>query len=389
MRTEEASIIPKPSDAGPRVVIAHDFAETYGGAERVLAATAEVFPDAPVWAISGRQNVADRMGIGNRFHAVVPENETFLRHYRLLAPLYPAIVRHRLLPPAEVLLTSSYAFAHGFATRNAAPQVCYCYSPLRAIWSMTGDYANRLMSGPIRSLAFRTLVAAARRADRSASNRVTQYVSESHHVADQVRRAYGRDSLVIHPPVDCKLFRPSQEPGHDGFYLFCGRLIEPYKRPGMVIDAFRSLPDRLVVANDGPAYRELKAQASSNVEFVGKVGEEELVSLMQRCAASIFPSLDDFGLIPVETMACGRPVIAFAGGGALETMVAGVTGEFFRDPTASALRSAIEDFDPDAYDTHAIRSHAEAWDLPRFQDAIRRVVTDTAGLSVRAPRATS
>jgi glycosyltransferase involved in cell wall biosynthesis len=197
-------------------------------------------------------------------------------------------------------------------------------------------------------------------------------------VAAQIRRAYGRESEVIHPPVDCELFRPAAAGGHDGYYLFSGRLVEPYKRPGIVIDAFRSLPHRLVVAGDGPAYPELRERAGPNVEFVGHVDDAELVSLMQRCAATVFPSVDDFGLVPVETMACGRPVLAFAGGGALETVVAGRTGEFFGDSTAAGLVQALRSFDPDSYDPAEIRAHAERWNVPRFQEAILSVLSRAA-----------
>jgi glycosyltransferase involved in cell wall biosynthesis len=366
-------------DALPRVVIAHDFAETYGGAERIIAAAAARLPDAPFWVIAGRQSVADRMGVGDRFHTVLPESEALFRHYRLLAPAYQGAVRARRLPEADVLLTSSYAFAHGFRTKNRAPQVCFCYSPLRFLWSMTDDYADRWAGGALRRRTFSAMVRAMRRADRSAASRVTHYVSESRYVAEVVKRAYGRDSEVIYPPVDCELFHPSSEPGHDGYFLFSGRLVEPYKKPGILIDAFRELPDhRLLVAGDGPAYPELRERASGNVEFLGQVGDDELVPLLQRCAAVVFPSIDDFGLVPVETQACGRPVLAFAGGGALETVVAGRTGEFFDAQTAEAVRTAVEGFDPDAYDPAEIRAHAEAWDIPRFQAEILEVVRRAA-----------
>jgi glycosyltransferase involved in cell wall biosynthesis len=363
------------------VVIAHDFAETYGGAERIIAEAAAVLPGAPLWVIAGRRSVAERMGVGERFHSVLPQNEWLLRHYRLLAPAYPTLVARKRLPAADVLLTSSYAFAHGFRTENDAPQVCFCYSPLRFLWSMTDRYSQRWAGGGIRSRAFAGMVRYMRRVDRRAAARVTHYVAESRHVADQIRAAYGRESEVIHPPVDCSVFRPSAEEGHDGYYLFCGRLIEPYKRPGIVVEAFRSRPERLLVAGDGPAYAELKRAAGPNVEFVGHVDDGELVPLMQRCAATIFPSVDDFGLIPIEAAACGRPVLAFAGGGALETVAAGRTGEFFDVPTAPALSEALDRFDPDAYDTREIRAHAENWDVPRFQERIGRAILSTAGAS--------
>jgi glycosyltransferase involved in cell wall biosynthesis len=363
---------------GAHVLIAHDFAETYGGAERIVAAAAEALPGAPFWTIAGRQSVAERMGVANRFHSLLPERELLLRHYRLLAPLYPSIVRNRRLPAADVLLTSSYAFAHGFKTENDAPQVCFCYSPLRFLWSMTERYADRWAPGGLRSRGFNAMVRHMRRADRKAAERVTKYVAESKYVADQIARVYGREADVIHPPVDASVFTPSKEEGHDGYYLFCGRLIEPYKRPGIVVEAFRSLPHRLVVAGDGPAYAELRRNAPSNVEFVGHIDDEQLVPLMQRCAATIFPSVDDFGLIPIEVMACGRPVLAFAGGGALESVAAGKTGEFFREPTAFGLLEALQTFDPDGYDMREIRAHAEHWDVPRFQEQILRAVLEAA-----------
>jgi glycosyltransferase involved in cell wall biosynthesis len=361
-----------------RAVIAHDFTEVYGGAERVTAAIAAALPDAPFWSILGKRAVAERMRVADRSRAILPERELLLRHFRLLTPAYPALVRARPLPAADVLVTSSYAFAHGFRTRNSAPQLCYCHSPLRFAWSMTEAYEGRWAGGPVRRRSFRALAAWMRAADRRAARGVTTYVVGSRYVADQIKRFYGRDAELVNPPVDTELFRPNGSSDHDGYFLICGRLIEPYKRFGIAIDAFRNLPHRLLVAGDGPAYPELAARAGPNVEFLGRLDDEELVPVMQRAAAMLFPSTDDFGLIPVESMACGRPVIAFADGGALETVKAGATGEFFRSPTADAIREAVESFNPAAYDPVAIRAHAEGWSLPRFQRQILDLVRRTA-----------
>lgn len=363
---------------GIRAVIAHDFTEVYGGAERIASTIAELLPGAPFWSILGHRSVTDRMGLGDRAHTLLPEREALVRNFRLLTPLYPALVRRRRLPAADVLVTSTYAFAHGFRTENDAPQVAYCYSPLRFAWSMTGAYEEHWARGRLARPAFRALAAWMRAADRRAAAGVTTYVAESHYVAEQIRRFYGRDAEVVHPPVDTELFVPDGQGAYEDYFLICGRLIEPYKRFGIAIDAFRELPHRLLVAGDGPAYPELAAKAGPNVEFVGRLGDEELVPLMQRAAATLFPSTDDFGLIPVESMACGRPVIAFAEGGALETVKAGTTGEFFSSPTAEALREAVERFDPDAYDPAAIRAHAEGWSLPRFREALLGIIERTA-----------
>jgi len=218
-----------------------------------------------------------------------------------------------------------------------------------------------------------------RAADRRAASRVTRYVAESGYVADQIKRFYGRDADVVYPPVDCERFKPNGRRDHDGYFLLCGRLIEPYKRFGIAIEAFRHLPQRLVVAGDGPAYPELASRAGKNVEFLGRLDDEELVPVMQGAAAMVFPSTDDFGLIPVESMACGRPVIAFGAGGALETVKPGVTGEFFAQPTAEAIREAVEQFDADAYDPEAIRAHAEHWSTPRFKARMLEIIEQTAG----------
>lgn len=360
-----------------RVVIAHDFAETYGGAERVAGVLAETFPDAPFWAILGRDEVAERMGVAERFHTVLPARERLLRHYRALVPLYPPLVRARALPEADVLLTSHYAFAHWFRTANRAPQVCYCHSPLRFAWSMTDAYAERFAGtvGPLAGRAVTGLAAGTRAVDRRAARGVDRYVANSRFVAAQIALAYGHEAEVLWPPVDCAAFRPLDS-APDDYFLLCGRLVEPYKRAALAIAAFETLPFRLVVAGDGPALPELRRLAGSNVEFVGRLDDAELIPLMQRCAAAVFPSRDDFGLIPVEVMACGRPVIAYAAGGALESVVPGLTGELFEEQTVDGLRAAVARFDPGAYSSSAIRRHAETWDVKPFQERIRAIVDE-------------
>jgi glycosyltransferase involved in cell wall biosynthesis len=318
------------------------------------------------------------MGVEDRFSTVLPGWEPLLRHYRSLAPAFPALVRARRLPEADVLLTSSYAFAHGFSTENRAPQVCYCYSPFRFAWSMTESYAEELARGRLAGEALRALAALMRAMDRRAARRVTRYLAESKFVADQIERFYGRRAEVIWPPVDCELFRPAPDTTHDGYFLLCGRLIEPYKRPSLVIEAFRSLPERLLVAGDGPALPRLREHAGSNVEFLGHLDDDQLVPVMQRCAAAIFPSRDDFGLIPAEVMACGRPVLAYAAGGALETILPGRTGELFHEQAPDALAEAVRAFDPDAYDPAVIRAHAKRFRRERFRDAIVAAVREVA-----------
>lgn len=361
----------------PRATIAHDFIWGYAGSERTLEAIAHLHPEASVWAILGSRDVARRMGVADRFRTILPDSELLLRRYRALTPLYPAIVRARRLPAADVLITSSFAFATGFRTANDAPQLCYCHTPMRFAWSMSEEYGRELPGGSLSSRLFPRLTAPLRAIDRRRSEGVVRFVANSSWVAEQIHRYYGRDSTVIRPPVDTERFVPAGT-GHEGYFLFCGRMAEPYKRPTIVIEAFRRLGLPLVMAGDGPARAELERDAPPNVRFTGELTDDELVPLMQRCAALVFPSRDDFGLLPVEVMSCGRPVLAYAGGGALETVRAGATGEFFTEGTAEAIVDAVEAFEPDRYDPVVARAAAADYGLPRFREAMASEVLATA-----------
>jgi glycosyltransferase involved in cell wall biosynthesis len=353
------------------VVITHDFYETFGGAERVTAEIAATFPDAPVYAILGRRSVARRMGIEDRVHPLLPEYERLMRHYRFLAPGYPPLVRAAKLPEADLIVSSTYAYAHAFRTPNAAPMLCYCHGPFRHLWSQQEQYASQLPGGAAGRLAFRAYCAGARVFDRIAAASITQFVTQSPFTVELIRRIYGRTSEILAPPVDCDLFRPSGMPPR-GYFLFVGRLVEAYKRPSVVVDAFAQMPDKLLlIAGDGPARAELEARATDNVRFLGALRDRELVTAMQSCEAALFPSVDDFGLVPLEVNACGRPVLAYRGGGALHTVHPGVSGDYIELQSADAVVAAVRTFNRDWYDPREIREHALRWSASSFRERLR------------------
>ncbi len=358
----------------PRVVVAHDFTEVLGGAERVLGEIAATFPQAPIYALLGRPSVAEALGIADRFHSLLPPRRRLLRSYRLLAPILPALVERVRLPEADVLITSSYAFALGLRTRNRAPHACYCHSPLRFAWTMTRDYRRHWSRGALTAAGFDLFAAAMRRLDRRASRNVDVFLTQSDFVATQIQQFYGREARVIGAPVDCERFHPSGRPPGD-YFLLVGRLVEPYLRATVALDAFRMLPgERLLVVGDGPAAGILRSRAPNNVSFLGRVDDDQLVELMQHCKALISPTLHDFGLVPIEAMACGRPVIAYGAGGARRTVVPGKTGVFFDEPTPEALAAAVRAFDASAFDSTEIRRHALQWDRLRFRECLRAEV---------------
>jgi glycosyltransferase involved in cell wall biosynthesis len=365
-----------------RVAITHDFMEIYGGAERVTQEMALAFPDAPITAILARPEVARRMGVANRVRTLLPARRGIYEHYRLLTPVLPLFTDRARLPEADVVLSSSYAFAHRLRSVNDAPRVCYCHSPLRFAWTMTEGYRREWASNEASAVAFRAFAAAMRASDRRSARPISLYLTQSPFTAEQISTFYGVTAEVIGAPVNCDVFRPSDKPPED-YFLISGRLIEPYKRVRVAIDAFRRLGLPLVIAGSGPALEELRAAAPANVTFTGHLHDADLVKLMQRCRAAIFPSRDDFGLTPVEIMACGRPVIAYDGGGARYTIRPGVTGELFTAQTPEALAQAVDAFDPSAYDSAAIRQHALQWDRGAFRDrlvaAVERVVRGEVG----------
>ncbi|MBI5103610.1 MAG: glycosyltransferase [Solirubrobacterales bacterium] len=358
----------------PRVVITHDYLETYGGAERVTMEMAAAFPEAPVVSILGRRAVAQRMGIGDRWRSVLPERERLLRQYRGMALVTPAIVDHHRVPEADVVLSSSYAFAHRFGPHDGTARVCYCHSPLRFAWSMTGEYRRRWARGPLSGAAFGAFAASMRSMDRRAAQRVDVYLTQSPYTAELILEAYGRRAEVIGAPVDCEVFQPAAGGDHGGYALLVGRMVEPYKRFDIVIEAFARTGERLMIAGDGPARAELEAMAPPNATFLGHLEDAALVEAMQRARYVVFPSRDDFGLVPLEAMACGRPVLAYDAGGARHTVVPGVTGERFPEQSADALEEALHAFEPEAYDPGEIRRHAEHWDRRRFRARLRERV---------------
>ena len=353
-----------------RVVITHDFFETFGGAERVTAEIAAAFPDAPVYAILGRPAVAQRMGIADRIHTLLPPRKRLFENYRSLAPAYAKLVRAARLPDADVIISSSYAYAHGFGVPGAK-RLCYCHGPLRHLWSQSEAYAEHVPGGPLGRAAFSVYSNRARAADRAAADATDQFLTQSPFTAELIEQAYERDSEILPPPVDCHTFRPSGAPPED-YFVFVGRLVEAYKRPSLVVDAFAQMPDkRLIIAGDGPSMGTLTKRATDNVTFAGQLGDEDLVRLMQGARAAIFPSIDDYGLVPLEVNACGRPVLAVAAGGTLHTVRPGVTGDYLEDQSVEAIVKAVSEFDDDRYDVAEIRKHALSRSTDWFHDQLR------------------
>jgi glycosyltransferase involved in cell wall biosynthesis len=356
-----------------RLAICVSWLNQYGGAEKVLETAHELFPDAPIYTTiywpqampAAYRDWDIRVSMLNRLPFI-------RRHHQLFLSLYPLGVESFDLSDYDVVLSITSAFAHGIITPPETLHICYCLTPARFLWNYQ-SYAQREGLGRLADVALRPVLNYLRLWDRLAADRVDHFIAISREVQRRIRKYYHRQSAIIYPPVDTGRLHPAD--GYGDYFLVVSRLI-PYKRIDLAVRAFNELDLPLKIVGEGRDRAALQALARPNVEFLGWVGDEELQQLLSRARAFVFPGLEDFGIAPVEAMAAGRPVIAYAGGGALDTVKPGVTGEFFAELTPESLAGAVRDFDPTRYDPATIRSHAEQFDQAVFQRELKRFVNE-------------
>jgi glycosyltransferase involved in cell wall biosynthesis len=368
-------------NSGVRVALVHDWLTGMRGGERCLEVFCELFPDADVFTllhVPGSVSPAiERHRIVTSFVQRLPGAA---RHYRNYLPLFPRAVEAFDLRGYDLVLSSSHCVAKGARPAPGARHVSYCFTPMRYVWDLYDDYFGR-RAGPIVRTVMPPVAAALRRWDRRSSARVNDFVAISHHVASRIHRWYGRSAEVIYPPVDVQRFEPADGDGGE-FYLVVSALV-PYKRIDLAIAAVARLGRRLLVVGSGPEERALRAVAAPGVEFLGWRSDAEIADLYRRCRAVLFPGVEDFGIVPLEAMAAGRPVVAFAAGGALETVVPPggsepPTGLFFEVQTVDALVEALRRLESGAiaFDPKALRAHAEEFDRPHFRERIAAFLRD-------------
>ena len=381
---DRVSTRPKPDDwrASVRVALVHDWLNQMGGAENVLEEFVDLFPGAPVYtSMYGPDKMPDsyrNWPIRTTFMQRLP---LVTKHHQVYLPLYPAAFQTTDLSEFDLILSNKSGFCHGIVSRKGrqkALHVCYCLTPTRFLW-LYDQYRQREQIGALLDLALRPLLALLRRWDYAAAQKVDYFIAISSAVQERIRTIYDRDSVIVHPPVDTQRFAPDPAVHVGDYYLIVSRLI-PYKRVDLAVSAFRELPhERLIVVGSGRARQALEELAGPNVTFLGWQPGERILELMRGCKAFLFPGIEDFGITPVEAMSAGRPVIAFRGGGALDTVIPSKTGEFFDLQTPESLRTAIANFDVHTYDPAECRRQAERFSREAFRrrllDCLREFVT--------------
>lgn len=354
-----------------KVALIHDHLAQDGGAEKVLKVFADMFPDAPIYTLLYEKRHADKY-FKNRtiMTSVIQRLPGGVRFYKWFMPWMPTAVEFFNLNDYDLVISDTSSFAKGVITTTNTVHICYCHTPTRYLWSDTHSYIEELRFNKY----FKKLVALSlskiRLWDRLAADRVDYFIANSQFIQKRIKKYYQRDSTVIYPPVDLNAFHTSDDLGD--YYLAGGRLV-PYKRFDLIIGAFAASGKRLRIFGDGPDLERLMniASGNNNIEFLGRVSDEEKTALYARALAFINPQEEDFGITMIESLASGRPVIAYGSGGAVE-IVTPDCGLLFKEQSISSLLKCLNNFNPADYDSKIIRTSAERFGLERF----KREITD-------------
>lgn len=356
-----------------KIALVHEFLNQLGGAERVLQNFLEIWPDATIHLL-----IYDKDRTNGLFEAY-SKRISFLerlpfakKYHRWFLGLMPTAVETFDFSDFDLIISDASSFAKGVRTGGKL-HICYCHTPTRFLWTEQEDY---LASQPYPfwvKWAARPVLSLLKKWDYKAAQNPDFFICNSENVRNRIKKYYNRDATVIWPPVDTQVFHPE---GKKENYFFVASRLEPYKKIQLVIEAFNDLGLPLKVAGSGTTSEKLRAMARSNIEFLGRISDEELRRRYSEAQAFIFPAEEDAGIMVLESQACGTPVIAYRGGGALETIREGLTGEFFDKQTLETLKEVISHFDISMYRSEVIRQHALQYDKKVFQEKIKEFVEE-------------
>lgn len=361
-----------------KVALVHDHLAQDGGAEAVLRVFTEIFPEAPIYTLLYEEKNAVKYYAGKKIHtSIIQKLPGGVKHYQWYMPFMPMATEFFDLSSYDLVLSDSSSFAKGVITPLDTLHVCYCHTPTRYLWDYTHQYIGELKYNKYFKKLISLVLNYIRVWDRVAADRVDAYIANSRTVQNRIAKYYRQNSTLIYPPVELdKFYIASDQPKEE--YFLAGCRLNPYKRVDIVIAAFKELGLKLKIYGDGPDMARLKklADGAVNIEFLGRVSNEERARLYTYAQAFIHPQDEDFGITVIEAQASGRPVIAYRKSGATETIKEGLSGEFFNEQTPDAIAAAIKRFDATKYDPVAIRDHAQQFSKERFKEEIGQFIQE-------------
>lgn len=354
----------------PSIAIVHDWLTTFGGAERCLILLHRLFPTAPIYTlVHDAKNTPPELDDAHIIPSLLQKLPGARHDYQRYLPAMPYAIEQFDLRSYDLILSSSHAVAKGVLTHSRQKHLCYCYTPMRYVWDLYQTYLEHTQLSSMAERVFRLSAHYLRQWDYTTAQRVDKFLAISETVRRRIKHVYGREAPVVYPPVDTEYFTPDPA-GVREYYLIVSRFV-PYKRVDLAIEVFKHREEQLLVVGEGPQLSRLKRMAGRNTDFLGPVSDEELRALYQNCKALVFPGEEDFGLTPVECMACGRPVVALGYGGAAETVLDGETGVHFGEQTPLALDSAIDRLEQLQLDPASCRQRARHFDQSVFLAKIK------------------
>ena len=351
------------------VILAHDWLTGMRGGERCLELLCQGFPDAPIFTLKYDEEEVSAIIRKRAVHTSALQHLPFSsKRFRHLLPLFPELIEQMKTPRADLIISTSHCVAKGLVPQPGTRHLCYCFTPMRYTL-FYDDYfgANRLKKRVVMPLLHRL-----QKWDRHAAQRVDRFVAISEHVRDRIRRFYDRDADIVYPPIDLERCRPGGVRQGD-FDIVVSALV-PYKRIDLADAAYTELGFPLKVVGTGSEADELRRVAGPNIEFLGWQSDREIVHLYRTCRYLLFPGEEDFGIVPLEAQACGVPVMAFARGGALETLVPEETAVFFAEQTPKSLVDAVQRATEIDWNEARIRENAERFSTQRFLDGLAESV---------------
>jgi glycosyltransferase involved in cell wall biosynthesis len=361
-----------------RVALAHDWLTGMRGGEKVLEAICNLYPDAPLYTLVRVKGAVSAAIEAHPIHTSwvqrLPRAGRFYRHY---LPLFPAAVESFDLDDYDLVISSSHCAVKSVVTRGRAVHICYCHSPMRYAWDQFDAYFGPDQVGRIPSRLLRPVMARLARWDAATAGRVDRFLANSQYVAGRIRRYYNRGSTVVYPPVDTDFFHPAADDAQVASVLVVSALV-PYKRLDLAIGAARLTNVPLRIVGQGPEESRLRRLAEgAPVEFLGWRSDDDIRTLYRAASTVLLPGVEDFGIVPVEAQACGTPVVALGQGGAIETVVDGVTGALVEEPSAEAFADAISRVLGADLDPAVIRRNAERFSPAVFRAAFTAAVDET------------
>jgi len=368
-----------------RIALVHDYLNQYGGAEKVLQSFMEIYPDAPIYTLIYDYKVFQKYGtnpfLNKKIYTSFLQKVPFAKSYhRIFPPLMPLAVENLDLSDYDIVLSDSASFAKGIITKPKTLHISYCLTPPRYAWDDSHKYIKEFGFSSIIKKFIPFFMNYIRLWDKEAALRVDKFICDSHFVAQRIKKYYKRKAKVIYPPVETEIFK-MMKPNNKNkkekpYFLMVGRLLT-YKRFDVAIEAFNKLGLTLKIVGNGPERKRLKKVAKNNIQFLGELQNDKLNYYYQNCRALIFPQEEDFGIVALEAMACGKPVIAYQGGGALESVEEGETGVFFDEQTSNSLIKAVKNFELEKFNSKKIRKHALKFSEKRFKKKIKDFVEKT------------